>query len=185
MTTTTAAPATLFLTRKQHDALLDASPALLRQAFTQSSRANGTRWSLAGVRLTLPTDLADELNGHPALDSLTQQATPGEREERPAFIQIDNESGEIRQYDRNDPRTYLRAALAVLDQPAAQNAPKILATDIAQARAWIAQAMDLQQPSTAAKELARAVDNLNPRCNEIGAGYMANMRDLAKKIFAA
>lgn len=33
-----------------------------------------------------------------------------------------------------------------------------------------------------AEDLARQVDQLNPKCNEIGAGYMANMKIIATEI---
>ena len=35
-----------------------------------------------------------------------------------------------------------------------------------------------------AKDLAEQVDRLNPNCQQIGAGYMANMRELASRILA-
>ena len=50
--------ATLFLTRSQHDEMLDRNPRLLRQLFSLSNRRS---WSLAGVELQgLPLWLCNE-----------------------------------------------------------------------------------------------------------------------------
>lgn len=48
---------TLFLTRRQHDELIDLDPSLLLALFDQSER---TQWSLAGVEfMGLPLDLCN------------------------------------------------------------------------------------------------------------------------------
>lgn len=41
-----------------------------------------------------------------------------------------------------------------------------------------------EQLKRLAVELAIQIDALNPNCQQIGAGYMANMRDKAKQILA-
>lgn len=49
-------------------------------------------------------------------------------------------------YDANDPAQYLRAAAAILDQPASHNAKAPLAQDITCARAHIGRALSLLPP---------------------------------------
>lgn len=162
-----AQTAQLFLSRKQHDALLTAAPDLLRRAL---AACTAKQWNVEGVTLTLPVPLADQLNGHAALDQLTQEPPPIpppwnpseiEREEtaaddddapaKPAPGAIVNllaktAGAQVPTYDANDPAQYLRAAAAILDQPASHNAKPPLAQDIACARAHIGRALSLLPP---------------------------------------